>query len=435
MSTHATEYSNEHYAVTVEQQPGCQIKFTIQVSPQATKTLREKAIKSINKEISLPGFRKGKAPIELVLKHYAPHVEREWKETLLQTSFNEALKLTQLYPFKKEGVKNAQIKSHSLEEGSTVVVHFESFPAIPEVNIKEIEIEEVIPEGIQEAKIDQIIQDIRYQFADWEPVTGRPVQEGDFIDVDIENLDLPGEFVCTDTRIEVKQGKIGQWLIDLLLGMNVGESREGKSVQEPGQNNPNFRSTHCKVTVKEIQKSVLPEINDELAVKAGVASAEELRAKVEQNLLKVQENETLKKKRALIEKAILDKYPFEIPDSLVMERVDYVMAGERAQLERTLTDPDALQAAIQEAQERIAKEVRDSYRWYFLARHTADSQKIDVPHEEVVSEMIRQRYVDPQAAAAFNESSPEEIYSYIFSKMISAKVADFFLDKKESQES
>lgn len=430
MSTNTIEHASENYKVAAECNPGCQVKFTIHVSPGATKSLREKAIKSVNKEVSLPGFRKGKAPIELILKHYAPHVEREWKELLLQTSFNEAMDLTKLYPFKKESVRNAQIKSHSLEEGSTIVINFEAVPHVPDVNIEEIEIEKANAEPIQEGKVDQIIQDIRYQFADWEPITGRAVEEGDFIDVDIENMDEPGTFVCKDTRIEVKEGKIGKWLLDLLIGMNVEESKESVSKQEPGQDNPNFRPTKCKVTVKGIQKSVLPEVNDELAVKAGVKSAEELRAKIEQNLVNAQENEARKKNRERIEKAIIGKYSFEIPESLVIDRVQHIMMSRRAELEQSHPDVEALEAALKQAEEEAFKEVRDSYRWYFLAREVANTQKIDVPHEEVVSEIIRQRYTDPEAALLFKDAAPEEVYSYIFSKMVSARVADFFLKAK-----
>jgi trigger factor len=395
--------------------------------------LHEKAIKAINKEVSLPGFRKGKAPKELIMKNYAPHVDKEWKEQLLQTSFNEAIKLTNLYPFNKNSVKNAQTQKISLNEESVISVTFESSPNVPNVDIKEIEFEQVPVEPIQEGKVNQIIEDIRYQFAEWEPITGRAVEAGDFVDVDIENLDTPGEFVCRDTRIEVKEGKIGKWLINLLVGMNVGESKDAVSEQEPGQNHPNFRPTHCRVTVNEIQGSTLPEVNDELAVKAGVASVAELRAKIEQNLQSAQEQEALKKKRTLIEKAIISKYSFDIPESLVVDRVQHILASKKAQLEGN-GDADAanLESTLKQAEEEAFKEVRDSYQWYFLARQVANEQSIDVPHEEVVSEIIRQRYTDPEAAALFNHAAPEEVYSYIFSKMVSAKVADYFIKAKEN---
>lgn len=432
MSTITTEHSNEKYKVTAECNPGCQVKFTIHASPEATKTMREKAIKSVNKEVSLPGFRKGKAPIELILKHYAPHVEREWKDLLLNTSFNEAMDLAKIYPFKKESIKNAQIKNQSIEHGTDIVISFESMPQIPHVNIQEIEVENVNPEPIQEGKIDQIIQDIRYQFANWEKVTGRPVQQNDFVDVDIENIDKPGEFICKDTRLEVKEGKIGKWLIDLLIGMNIGETKEAVSQQEPGQDNPNFKPTNCKVTVKEIQNSTLPEVNDELAAKTGLTSAAELREKIEQNLLKTQEQETQKKKRNLIEKAIIAKYSFDIPESLVVDRVQHIMMSKRADLEKAHSDAKELEAALKKAEEEAFKEVRDSYRWYFLARQVANEQHIDVPHEEVVSEIIRQRYTDPETSALFANAAPEEVYSYIFSKLVSAKVADFFISAKEN---
>ncbi|MEM1283508.1 MAG: trigger factor, partial [Chlamydiota bacterium] len=226
MSTKTTEHKNDHYTVQVDKEPGCQITFTITVSPEATKKEHVTALKGVNKQVSLPGFRKGRAPNELIMKHYAQHVEKEWKEALLHKAFQEAMKLTDVVPFTRESVKNADIKDCSLDEGAKVTVKFEAMPDVPEIDVATLNIETVEAEPVTEKKIEQIIEDIRYQFAEWENVEDRPVKEGDFVDVDIENLDDEGTFICQDTRLEVVKGKMGTWLIDLLIGMKPSESAE-----------------------------------------------------------------------------------------------------------------------------------------------------------------------------------------------------------------
>lgn len=433
MTNKTSEHANDDYKVTMVQEPGCVVRYTIVVTPKATEASHRKAVKLINKEVSLPGFRKGKAPTEIIQKQYSSHIEKEWKDVLLQTAFNAAMKLTNVYPLNKESVKNVKINSHSLEEGSVVEVLFESMPEIPEIDLKSLTIPHVEIEPVTQTKIDQIVEDIRYRFAEWEEVQGRPVEKNDFVDVDIENLEAPGEFLCEDTRIEVAEGKLGKWLLDLLLGMNVGDSREATSQQDEGQNVEHFKPTRCKVTVKSIQKSTLPEVNDAFAEKAGLSSIDELYERVKADLAKIHKNAATEKERNLLEEAILAKYSFEVPESLVTNRAQQMMDKQRAELAEKMKNDASLEAKLKELEDDIFKKVKDSYRWYFIVHKTADENNIDVDQNEVFTEILRKKYMDPNNSFEMDPDSMKDLFAHVSSMMLSTKVCDFFIEQSSNE--
>ncbi|MEC7839966.1 MAG: trigger factor [Chlamydiota bacterium] len=418
------EYKNDNYTVQVTENLGCQIEFIVNVSPKTTDMHYRKALKTINKEVSLPGFRKGKAPEDILLKHFNPHVEREWKEQLLEQTFREAMKLTDITPFRQESVSKAEIKNCSREEGSCLEYGFESAPNVPTVDPKELSIEEVNPEAVQDVKINQIIEDIRYQFAEWEPVEGRPVEHGDFIDADIENLDNPGEMLCEDTRLEVADNKIGKWLIDLLIGMNVGESKEATSSQEEGQESPNFVPTHCKVTVKSIVKSILPEVDDALAEKAGVSSAKELKERVVRDLTTLAEEEAQAKRRDLLKKAILANYPFEIPQSLVNSNSQQMIEQKKTEALNSLKEGETLEDKHPNLEEEVQQEVKDIFRWQFIVQEITDQEKVEVTQQDLMKEMMQSNMSRTQ-----QQQDPQQAYHLALTSLLTKKATDCLLAK------
>lgn len=431
MSTETTEHKNDHYTVQVDKEPGCQVTFTIAVSPEETKKGHTTALKGINKQVSLPGFRKGRAPNELIMKHYAQHVEKEWKEALMHKAFQEAMKLTDLVPFTKESVKSADIKDCSLEEGATVTVKFEAMPDVPEIDCSTLSIETVEVEPVTDKKIEQIIEDIRYQFADWEKVEDRAVEEGDFVDVDIENLDQEGTFICEDTRLEVAKGKMGKWLMDLMIGMKPGESAEAQSALDEGQDVSNFQPTNCRVTVKSISKSVLPELDDALAEKAGVKDAEELRSKVVADLESLHDRQAQDKKRENLRKSVLEKYTFEVPASLVDQEAQGRMVQRMTEEQSALPEGESLpEEKITELQNAVRKEVEEMFCWHFLVNEIAHKERVEVDKNEVTSELMRHMYSMQQQGHQIDPNeNPEELMRNIYSHLLARNVADFLLGK------
>lgn len=419
------EFTNENYLVYVETFPECKVKMKTIVKPGESKKIFNETFKKVAKDISVPGFRKGKAPEQLILKHFNSQIEKEWHSDLLNTAFNNSIKLCNLYPHDKK-INNANIEVISKDQESIFHFEYETYPNIPDINIDELTFEKHTPEEVNEAKINQVIEDVRYQFANWDKIENRGVQIGDFVDVDVENLDRPGEFLCKDTRLEVQEGKIGKWLLDLLIGMNVGDSREALSSQEEGQENPNFVATNCRVTVKEILNSSLPEIDDELAKKAGFDTVDLLKEKISNDLKKMSDIESRNKERESLKKAILEKYNFEVPRSLQDDLYKQVYDIKKTEFENDLKENESLD--LEKLHQTVIKDINDTFRWEYLIQKLIRDKKIDVSHQETVSEIMSNQSYYPHLQ---DEAKAQKIYQHVHLSLLNKKALDSILENRK----
>ena len=107
---------------------------------------------------------------------------------------------------------------------------FETEPLVPDINLSEIEIEEVKREIVDEKKIEQTLKNIQTYFVEWEKISDRSAKDDDFaiIDVDIIEKD-PAENILSNARFEIKKDKMAHWMYEMIVGMKIGDSKEGVS--------------------------------------------------------------------------------------------------------------------------------------------------------------------------------------------------------------
>ena len=181
-------FQNDNITVTIKREPGCRIHLDVVANPTAVKAGRNKALKVINKEVSIPGFRKGKAPGAVVEERFATYIDKEWKDIVLQTAFEEAIRLINIFPFTKSSVHAATVKSISLENGATLTYDYEEAPRVPETpsdRLTQLSIPSISKREVSQEDIGNVIDDLRLRHAEWTIIADRPIQEGDFIDLDV----------------------------------------------------------------------------------------------------------------------------------------------------------------------------------------------------------------------------------------------------------
>ena len=90
------------------------MEMEVVVKPEACQEARKEAIKRIRQRISVPGFRKGKAPLAMIEKNYAKAIDENWHEGIGNFALREALGLTEIYPWSGEGVPPPEVEHLSL---------------------------------------------------------------------------------------------------------------------------------------------------------------------------------------------------------------------------------------------------------------------------------------------------------------------------------
>ncbi len=410
-----SEFKNENLSIKVEKLPGSNIKLDVIVSPQATQAAYAKALKNINKEIVLPGFRKGKAPNNLVIDKFKPQVEEEWRNVLLNTAFHEALELIKIFPLSQDTIK-PQIKTISQETGSEFVISYEARPEIPSINPSEIKLKKVTPDQVTEKEIQDRLNELQLNQASWEDVEERGIQDNDYVSLDIESLDSPGVVLCKDETFRVTKETIGTWLYNLLIGQNAHAVVEGVSEKEACHQcdddhdhahvhaeEPEFKPSKLKITVKSIKKAIMPEINEEFSKKIGAESVEVLHERVVSSLEKNAKDRAQNNLRNQLSEIILAQYPFDIPATLLKSH-----------------------GALNEAQ---ANEISNSYRMHFITQKIAHDLNLSVSEKEIMEEFMIQAYMtNPKESFIDPSSDPKEIHNRIETYLLEQKVKDYLIE-------
>jgi trigger factor len=430
VSTHQTELEtstahNDNVIVKVTRYPHCLVKFEITVGPQATATAYQKAMKDVTKEVSIPGFRKGKAPHHLISEKYSSLIQKEWVDIVLQTAFQEAIHLAHIHPLKDGVMKRPVIHSCKQETGAHFTLEFEARPTIPSVNIDSLQLDKIEAASITQEQKDAAFERLQHQFTTYESIEGRAVQEDDFVNVDIETLENSPTKVADNQRMAVNEKGMPQWLRQKIIGLQVGETAEGMT--EPTANQDESKSVAFRVTVKNISKAIIPTIDDELAKKVGLNQLDELKEKVEKKLEQENQQEVEQRQFKEIDEWLLKNYPIDLPQSLIdsdkQERINHYIDRLKQEHQESY-----FEAHHQEIEEMMQKSSERGLTLFFLLRKIATDHQIEVNQQEINEELNRQLALIPSGRSSLDIYHRENMGEQLYALALDHKVHQFLLD-------
>lgn len=425
------EFSNEALKVKVHLKSNCKVELEVHAQPSIVKEAYRKAVKIIGKEVTLPGFRKGKAPEALVEKNYSKQIDSEWQKAIADLAFQNSIKLINIPILNNEPKIGYNMKSHSLEEGSSLILFFETEPTIPRIEPKEITLKAVERPAVNEDKISETMRQLQLFFAEWKKMD-RPIQENDFVilDVDVIEEDPPRK-LFHDVRFEVTDRSMAKWMKDLILGHKQGDVLEGVSIPDEDaskKDKEELKPKKVRVAIKLVEEATVPEFTDEFARRLGAPSVSVMRTNVEQLLNQKADGHVQEKLREEVSDVLLEKYRFDVPMSLIDREV-------RFRMQQLLQDQEYLQhwnSMTPEAKKRsvasIAEQSEKAVRMFYLCRKILADAKIalspkDLPKApETPLNMLLgdRRDIHPQGNTEVHQAEA-------FSRLLLEKAEDFII--------
>ena len=377
---------NDGFKVEANIGKGCKLNATVTVSPAQVKKAYKQAVKEINKEVSLPGFRKGKAPEETIIKQYSAPIDREWKEIVVNDAFQAALKLTSIYPYNKNTIDKPKIETCSLDDGALVSISYECYPEVPQVKFDEIKLPHIDKKEVSDQEVEEILKEIKQAHATWEEISDRPVKEGDYVDLTIHKIDEdPSHALVQNRRFEVSPVMIS-WLKKMVLDQTAGASIDGTTFPDEKASDEEkkaYEPIAVRVTLHKIQKIILPEVDDALAHKTGATDKEDLLMKIRANLgrdaLLMQKEEKI---RAL-ENILIQKYKFEVPASLLKNEIESRKNEKTEELRRQNMSPEKIEAEKESIDTWATNIAEQSLRLHFLLAAIGEKGKVEMSREEL----------------------------------------------------
>jgi len=326
--TQPQEFVNDLIRCTVSLKPGCTIEFKVKASEKLVNESKAAAAKMVGKSVTLPGFRRGKAPESLVKEKFADSILKESQKHLARRAYIECQNLTSVTNLDPKGTFSYNTEKRSDEE-TELVLSFETSPTIPVVDVSLCTLNPVIRPEVNEEKVKETIRQALFFYAKWDTISGKPVSEGDFVILDGEIVNDEGTVLSSvfkGTRFEVTEKSMARWMKDAILGKNKDESVVAVSVADedvPEEEKLLFQPQKVKLTIKEIEKVELPELSAELLEKMSVSSEAELKDRIEKQLIEQADKHVEENLREQALSFLVQKYPFDLPKSLVNREIEF----------------------------------------------------------------------------------------------------------------
>jgi len=350
--------------------------------------------RQIQRRASLPGFRKGKVPIDLVRQHFADTVEQEFLENFVPRVTGEAVDQARLNPVVPPLVRGLHFTpGQPLKFEALVDVR----PEIEARDYKGLPARKTV-RPVDEAAVARVLEGVRDESAVYADLQ-RPAQRGDIVLLDSTRLDANGRRL-PGTRLKGRRIPLGspEVLPDLenaLLGAEEGQERTFELHYPAEYPAPDLAGTTQRyvVNVRKIQEKKLRDLDDNLAREVfKLESLEELRSRIRLNL---DGEERVRIQRELETAVILElirRNPFELPERLVQWMLDRVIheATEGRPVNETLH---------KELEQRYREGVERSLRRELLLAAVARQEKLEVADPEVGEEIDRMAQSDPRQAA------------------------------------
>lgn len=410
MESEPKHFQNDQVKLTVIQQPGCQVQFDVTLSPEACRAAQQEAIKQVQKKVSLPGFRKGKAPANMVTKHFAEAIDEEWRDAVAQAAFRASLQLSGIHPWNMEQATPAKIESVSNEEGAVLSFRFEREPQVPEIVKESLELPPKETIAIEESTIETRLEGIREHHGTFEEVE-KSIEEGDYVIVSAESLETdPPQSLVEDARLLVVKGKLPSWLYRLLLGKAAGDADEAETTPEDTageEERKNFRPIKVRVAVTAIEK-LIPPSEEALCKATGTESLQALRERLQSQLQREAEGQAEQKRRDSLWQQLLQTYPLELPETMVQSekrRLVRIMVNNMRQQHTE----EAILRHEREIDASAATEAVATLNRFFLARALVAAARAEPSEQEIVTRAV-QLMIQDQTQESQNEAERKKVW-------------------------
>jgi trigger factor len=213
----------------LKKQEKCQVKLTVTLDADEAKVCVKEVEKAFVREVRLPGFRPGKAPIELIRKEFAPQMKEEIQRTMIRKYYDDAVKAEAIEDVMLVDVQDLACDAQG---GSFTAV----IDVKPEFKLPTYKGLKIAPANVtvEDAAVAEQVERLRAAYAKYEDAKeGDVVQDGDFVQIDYSGTvgKKPILEVAPEAKIvaggegywtQVEEGRFLPEILAAVKGMTIG---------------------------------------------------------------------------------------------------------------------------------------------------------------------------------------------------------------------
>jgi trigger factor len=386
------------------------IKRALKIEIPSDEVNREfaRAYAELNRQVQIPGFRPGKAPVALLEKRYAKVVEEDVVRRLIPTYYDQAVRQAGIVPVVVEVPPLERVK---IKKDTPF-----SFTATVEIKPK-IELRDYRPPNpislkpekrtVTDEQIDRALEALREQQAQLDAAPpGVVLAEGlhAIVDVDgfldlapIEGAKLEGHLHKVGSQASLL-GIEGAQIDEALIGKKEGDFAEVTQAYPPTHPDERLagKSVVFRIQVKSVKQKKLPALDDEFAKDCGpYKSLQELKDKILSEMERALKREVEESYKDQIIKRLVETHHFDVPETLVEREVTAivreVVSAQRRQKKSIadLEDPAKRQELLTRLREEHLPEATRRVKIALILETIAEREGITVADQDITDEIER----------------------------------------------
>ena len=281
-------------------------------------------LNSAQRSAKIKGFRKGKAPIDVVKKMYEPEIRQDVINDAVIKKFYE---LVEEKNFKPVGRPNLVPERMEVEKDVIFKATFEVYPEISLGNLSRLSYTKAVS-SVEEEDINKTIENIRKRMCAWEPKEGNS-SSGDQIKIDFVGKIDEEEFEggsAKDFAVEIGSKSMIEGFEDGLIGLKKSDNKDLNLTfpEDYGKTELASKKVVFNVEVKEVLKPKLPALNEEFFKSTGLEAKntnefkKEIKNKLDEDLKNIIEN----KSKSSILDSLREAHAFEVPSAMIESEVN-----------------------------------------------------------------------------------------------------------------
>ena len=411
--------------------PKSTVQLQIELPPDRLDRALDAAVRALARRTRIPGFRPGKAPRPVLERHLGPGVVMdEAVDHLMQDAYREALVKEDILP-----LTNADVEVVQAEEGKPLIFKA-TVPVRPEVKLGDYRAFNFKPEveTIDDARVDQVVEELRDQNATLAAVEDRGAKDGDYAVISFVGTRDGQPFDGgTSERMPLILGqeRLIPGFETNLIGLKVGDTTEFDITfpDDYPEQEMAGKAAHFSVELKELREKILPDLDEDFLASLGSfesidALKTDVKARLEGNAIDRARHQFADR---IIEYAVANA-TVELPEVLIDQEVEVMHdefkgslarqgISEEAYLKAVDKTADDLHAGFRPNAERRAKTL-------LVLSKIADTENLTVPDVDVQG---RERYAGDARLQEYFES--ERGRAFIRSTLRRSRVVERLIDE------
>ncbi len=421
--------------VTVEDVSPVQKRMKVELPVETVSKAFADVYNEYRKTASIRGFRKGKAPNTILAREYGPQIKGDVLEKLIQQTISDAIEEAGVIMVLEPLLEDAGDLNERNPFTYSVLMDI-----VPEFELGEYKGLKLVkpPVEVTDEELEEQLQALRRNFGTVEPLDeDRPVQDGDIAIIDI-TAEVDGEEIDEleqeDMYIEVGAGNFNEKFEQALVGMSKGDEKDIEITYPDDAVNARVAGKTVKyhVTLKDIQKRDLPELDDEFAQKlsSSFKTMEDVRNRLREQIEKDKHEAVESMLRNQLFDALLKDMDFPVPERLIEKKLDQMIDNVAGHMQERGVDLE--RAGLDET--RLREKMRDDaikqVRVELILDKIAEAENISIPTEELqgYAQYVENQYKDMNVSKAELQSA---VFDSVLPKLRAQKTVEFLLDHAE----